>query len=83
MLFDAVATMDTVTLIRSAIRGVLAVAELELERECRAVLARDDDYRSSGKPACDWEDRQARVEFVDALARDAHAVLAVLDGRPA
>jgi hypothetical protein len=80
-LFDAVATMDTVTLIRSAIRGVLATAGAELEAECRTVLQRDEDYRSSGKPACDWEDRQARAQLVDALATDAYAVLAVLDGQ--
>jgi hypothetical protein len=80
-LFDAVATMDTVTLIRSAIRGVLAACASWEERELRVVLARDDDYRSAGKPVCDWEDRAAREELVDALARDAHAVLAVLDGR--
>ncbi len=80
-LYDAVATMDTVTLIRSAIRGVLAACDSGEERELRAVLARDDEYRTAGKPVCDWEDRQAREELVDALARDARAVLAVLDGR--
>ncbi|HVA75953.1 MAG TPA: IS1182 family transposase [Acidimicrobiales bacterium] len=80
-LFDAVATMDTVTLIRSAIRGVLAACVSGEERELRAVLARDDDYRSAGKPVCDWEDRVAREDLIDALARDARAVLAVLDGR--
>ena len=34
-LYDAVATMDTVTLIRSAIRGLLAAAGTDLERELR------------------------------------------------
>ncbi len=80
-LYDAVATMDTVTLIRSAIRGVLGACASWEEHELRAVLTRDDDYRSAGKPVCDWEDRQAREELVDALARDARAVLALLDGR--
>ena len=80
-LFDAVATMDTVTLIRSAIRGVLAACAGPVEQELRSVLARDDDYRGAGKPVCDWDDRQAREELVDALVRDAHAVLAALDGR--
>jgi Transposase DDE domain/Transposase domain (DUF772) len=80
-LFDAVATMDTVTLIGSAIRGVLAASGSYEERELRAVLARDDDYRRAGKPVCDWEDRAAREALVDALARDARAVLAVLDGQ--
>jgi hypothetical protein len=80
-LFDAVATMDTVTLIRSAIRGVLAACDSKSESQLRAVLARDDEYRSGGKPVCDWEDRQAREQLVDALARDAWALLAALDGR--
>ena len=59
-LYDAVATMDTVTLVRSAIRGVLAAAE-EREPTLRSVLRRDDDYRKGGKPACDWEDPEARL----------------------
>ncbi|MCA1681757.1 MAG: transposase [Actinobacteria bacterium] len=80
-LYDAVATMDTVTLIRSAIRGLLAVADAELETELRAVLAREDDYRVAGKPVCDYDDRGAREALVDALARDAMALLGVLQGR--
>jgi Transposase DDE domain/Transposase domain (DUF772) len=82
-LYDAVATMDTVTLVRSAIRGVLAAAEAE-EREpaLRAVLRRDDDYRKGGKPACDWEDAEARTALIAALARDGEAVLAALEGEP-
>jgi len=80
-LFDAVATMDTVTLIRSAIRGVLAACAGPVEQELRLVLARDDDYRGAGKPVCDWDDRQAREELVDALVRDARALLAALEGR--
>ena len=55
-IYDAVATMDTVTLVRSAIRGLLAACDAELEAQLREVLARDDDYRSAGKPACDYED---------------------------
>jgi len=80
-LYDAVATMDTVTLIRSAIRGLLAVCDRVLEEELRGLLARDDDYRSAGKPVCDYEDRQAREELIDALAKDARALLGALDGR--
>jgi hypothetical protein len=37
--------MDTVTLIRSAIRGLLNVADAELEAELRKLLGRDDDSR--------------------------------------
>ena len=80
-LYDAVATQDTVTLIRSAIRALLRAADEGLATELRAVLKRDDDYVSAGKPTCDWDDKQAREALVDALARDAHAMLLVLDGR--
>jgi hypothetical protein len=80
-LYDAVATMDTVTLIRSAIRGLLKVADSELESQLRAVLARDDDYAAAGKPVCDYDDPDARLELVDALAKDGMALLAVLQGR--
>lgn len=80
-LYDAVATMDTVTLIRSAIRGLLKVADHELEVLLRAGLVRDDDYTSAGKPVCDYDDPAARSALVDALAKDAHALLSVLDGR--
>jgi hypothetical protein len=80
-LYDAVATMDTVTLIRSAIRGLLAACESDLEAELRGLLGRDDDYRAAGKPVCDWEDREAREQLIDALAKDARALLGALDGR--
>jgi len=80
-LYDAVATMDTVTLIRSAIRGLLKAADSELEAELRAVLFREDDYAAAGKPCCDFDDADARVALVDALAKDAMAALGVLDGR--
>jgi hypothetical protein len=80
-LYDAVATMDTVTLIRSAIRGLLKAAGGGLAGELRTVLRRDDDYAAAGKPACDYDDPQAREELVDALARDAHVLLGVLDGQ--
>ena len=42
--------MDTVTLVRSAIRGLLKAADSELAGELRAVLGRDDDYVAAGKP---------------------------------
>jgi hypothetical protein len=80
-LYDAVATMDTVTLVRSAIRGLLKAAGGDLAGQLRGVLARDDDYAAAGKPACDWDDPAAREELVDALARDAGALLGMLDGR--
>jgi hypothetical protein len=80
-IYDSVATMDTVTLVRSAIRGLLRAADAGLERALRAVLTREDDYAAAGKPVCDYDDPAARSEMVDALARDGAALLAVLDGR--
>jgi hypothetical protein len=72
-LYDAVATQDTVTLMRSAIRDVLRAAAPALAAELRSALKRDDDYANAGKPACDWEDDTAREQLVDALARDGYA----------
>jgi Transposase domain (DUF772)/Transposase DDE domain len=80
-LYDAVATMDTITLIRSAIRGLLGVADPALAASLRAVLDSGDDYASAAKPVIDWDDRTARDALVDSRARDGYALLAVLDGR--
>jgi hypothetical protein len=80
-LYDAVATMDTVTLIRSAVRGVLAVAEPELRAALCAGLRSGDDYASMGKPQIDWDDPAAREQLIDSRARDGSAVLALLEGR--
>jgi Transposase DDE domain/Transposase domain (DUF772) len=80
-IYDAVATMDTVTLVRSAIRGLLSVCEPDLEAELREQLRRDDEYRSAGKPVCDYDDPEAREALVDALAKDARALVLALDGR--
>ena len=80
-IYDAVATMDTVTLLRSAIRGLLRAADADLEGQLRVVLTRDDDYAGAGKPVCDYDDPAARLALVDALAKDAMALLAVVAGR--
>ena len=80
-LYDAVATQDTVTLIRAAIRGLLRVADDELEAEIRRYLRRDDDYARAGKPSCDWDDAAAREELIDALVRDGLEALKELEGR--
>lgn len=65
-------TQDTVTMLRGAIRGLLRACPPELAAKVRGLLRRDDDYRSPGKPACDWTDRAAREALVDALVRDAY-----------
>jgi hypothetical protein len=80
-LYDAVATQDTVTMIRSAIRQLLAAVDPVLEAELGAVLRRDDDYGSGGKPTCDWDDPAAREQLVAELAADGFACLGVLEGR--
>jgi IS5 family transposase len=80
-LYDAVATMDTITLIRSALRTLLRVADAPLEAELRCVLASGDDYASAAKPQIDWDDPDARDVLVDSRARDAFSCLALLDGR--
>ena len=80
-LYDAVATMDTTGLIRSGIRGVFKAAGADLGAQLRAVIRRDDDYATAGKPVCDYDDPGARKVLVDALAKDALAVLRALDGR--
>jgi hypothetical protein len=77
-LYDAVTTMDTVTLVYSAIRRTLGAAG-EREPELRALLSRDDDYAGLGKPACDYSDRAAREELIAALAADGYALLAALE----
>ncbi len=82
--YDAVATQDTVTQLRAAIRKVLAVlgaAWSPLAGQVRAVLRRDDDYAGPGKPPCDWDDPAAREMLVDELVNDALAALSALDGQ--
>jgi len=79
-LYDAVATMDTITLIRSALRGLLAVAG-ELEPTLRNACTSGDDYVATAKPRIDWDDSAARDALIDSRARDAQACLAVLDNR--
>lgn len=79
-LYDAVATQDTVTLLRGAIRGLLRACPAELAALVRVGLARDDDYAAAGKPVCDWEDPQAREQLVDGLFRDGYRALGALRG---
>ena len=64
-LYDAVATMDTITLIRSAVRRLLGAAaaadadlaaDAALAAQLRGALSSGDDYAGSGKPQIDWDD---------------------------
>lgn len=76
VLNDAVATQDTVTqliaIIRKARREVPGAAEVVAE-VCTA-----HDYDDPGKPQIAWDDAEARAVLIDALVKDALAVVEVL-----
>ena len=74
VLYDAVTTQDTVTMIASQIRRVRKLAP----RAGAVELAHDYDGRA--KPSCDWGDPDERAWLVDDLVADALSVLEVLDG---
>jgi hypothetical protein len=80
-IYDAVATQDTITLIRSAIRGLLRAADHVLRSQLRAVLCSGDAYTDMAKPVIDWTDAGERDALIDSRARDGYALLAVLDRR--
>ncbi|GIH24607.1 hypothetical protein Aph01nite_29170 [Acrocarpospora phusangensis] len=80
-IYDAVATQDTITLIRSAIRALLRAADHVLRAGLRAVISSGDDYTGTGKPVIDWSDAAEREALVDSRAKDGYAMLGVLDGR--
>jgi Transposase DDE domain/Transposase domain (DUF772) len=82
--YDAVATQDTVTQLRAAVRKVLSAldqADSPVAGRVRRVLRRDDQYASPGKPPCDWDDPAARELLADELVKDAMAALGALDGQ--
>jgi DDE family transposase len=82
--YDAVATQDTVTQLRAAVRKVLSAldqAGSPAAAGVRQVLRRDDEYAAPGKPPCDWDDPAAREALVDELVKDALAALGALDGQ--
>ena len=74
VLYDAVATQDTVTMIGAQIRRVRRLAP----RAAALVLAHDYDGRA--KPVCDWGDPDERAWLIDELVTDAQRVLDALDG---
>jgi hypothetical protein len=78
---DAVTTQEQVTMLRGAIRGLLRTRPPELAAKVWGLLQRDDDYRTPGKPVCDWQDPAAREALVDALVRDAYRAHYALRGQ--
>jgi IS5 family transposase len=75
LLDDAVATQDTVTQLVSMIRRVRKAIPAAADAEVTA-----HDYDAAGKPACAWDDPDARDELVTGLVNDALAILDALDG---
>jgi hypothetical protein len=75
LLDDAVATQDTVTQLCSMIRRVRKAIPAAAD----AALV-GEDYDRGAKPACAWDDPDARHELVSRLVNDALMVLAAVDG---
>ena len=75
LLDDAVATQDTVTQLCSMIRRVRKA----IPAAAAAALVGDDYDSAGGKPACAWDDPDARNELVSRLVNDALTVLAAVD----
>jgi IS5 family transposase len=76
ILDDAVATQDTVTQLIAVIRKVrreVPGAAVVVAHRCSA-----HDYDDPGKPQIAWDDSEARAVLVDALVRDALALLEVV-----
>lgn len=76
VLDDAVATQDTVTQLIAVIRKVrreVPGADVVVAQRCSA-----HDYDEPGKPPIAWDDGEARAVLVDALVRDALALLEVV-----
>jgi len=77
VLDDAVATQDTVIQLIAAIRQVRRIVPGAVEVVAQVCSAHD--YDDPGKPAIAWNDPAARADLVDALVRDALAVLAAFE----
>jgi IS5 family transposase len=76
VLDDAVATQDTVTQLIAVIRKVrreVPGGDVVVAQRCSA-----HDYDDPGKPQIAWDDSEARAVLVDALVRDALALLEVV-----
>jgi len=81
VLNDAVATQDTITQLKAAVRKVAAL--VPGGADAVAVHGSACDYATAGKPDIAWDDPVARADLVDALVRDAVAVLAAMTGADA
>ena len=78
---SAVQTQDTVTLIRGALRRLLATLgaeQADAQREIEEALTRKD-YGQVAKRVIDWDDQEARIALVDELVLDVRAALRILE----
>ena len=75
---DAVATQDTVTQLIAVIRKV--GREVPGAAEVIAGVCSAHNYDDAGRPQIAWDDSEARAVLVDALVRDALALLEILSG---
>jgi len=78
VLDDAVATQDTVTQLIAVIRKV--AREVPGAQEVVAQRCSAHDYTDPGKPQIAWDDSEARAVLIDALVRDALALVDVVSG---
>ena len=78
VLEDAVATQDTVTRLVAAVRRVARSVPGGEWLVTGAATRSGHDYRRPGKPEIAWDDAAAREQLIDALVRDALAVLAAV-----
>jgi len=78
VLDDAVATQDTVTQLVAAVRRVARTLPGGQVLVTGTATGSGHDYLRPGKPQIAWDDSAAREQLVDALVRDARAVLAAV-----
>ena len=76
LLDDAVATQDTVTQLMSMIRRVRKAIPTAAD----AALEGDDYDTAGAKPACAWDDPEARNALVSRLVNDALTILDAVEG---
>lgn len=80
-MLGAAAVQDTVTLVRSSVRKLLdavAVVDSQAARELRSGL-RFEYSRPRAKPEGDWQDRDARLQLLAEVARDAERALRAVE----
>ncbi len=83
-LYDAVTTMDTVTLLRRKNRGVYreSISKDSAYGGVVSSLIEVDDYLPSAKPSIDWESLSEREALINAIAKDANTLIAFFENKP-